>query len=84
MTPIRQRTIKDPVTIEGRGLQTGSRTKLIFKGSPANSGINFIRVDLPDKPLINIKSLSLDASTLLGTGGSALKRRRTVIGAGPA
>ena len=74
MTP--QKTIKNPVVIEGKGLQTGSKTRLTFKGSPANSGINFIRVDLPDRPLINIQSLSFD--------GSALKRRRTVIGAGPA
>ncbi|MCX5668255.1 MAG: UDP-3-O-acyl-N-acetylglucosamine deacetylase [Candidatus Omnitrophica bacterium] len=75
MTP-RQRTIKDPVTIEGRGLQTGSNTKLTLKGAPANSGINFIRADLPGKPLINIRSLSIE--------GRALKRRRTVIGSGEA
>src|SRR4030042_1144272 len=73
---IRQKTIKDPVTIEGRGLQTGSRTKLAFKGAPADSGINFIRADLPDRPLINVQSLSFD--------GSSFKRRRTVIGSGPA
>jgi len=71
-----QRTIKDIVVIEGRGLQTGSKVKLIFKSSPANSGINFIRADLPDRPLINIQSLSFD--------DSALKRRRTSIGFGPA
>ncbi len=81
---IRQKTIKDPVIIEGRGLQTGAKTKLTFKGSPANSGINFIRIDLPDRPVINIRSLSFDASTSLGTGGSAPKRRRTVIGLGKA
>lgn len=71
----KQRTIRDPVVIEGIGLQTGSKTKLNFKGAPANSGINFIRVDLPNKPLINIQSLSFDE----------LKRekRRTSIGAGP-
>ena len=75
MTP-QQKTIKDPVVMEGRGLQTGSRIKLVLKSSPANSGINFIRTDLPDKPLINIRSLSL--------AGQAAKRRRTVIGAGSA
>ncbi|MDP3730725.1 MAG: UDP-3-O-acyl-N-acetylglucosamine deacetylase [Candidatus Omnitrophota bacterium] len=72
----RQKTIKNSVTIEGRGLQTGSKTKLVLKGSPANSGINFIRTDLPDRPVINIRSLSLD--------GVALKRRRTVIGSAAA
>ena len=71
-----QKTIKDPVIIEGIGLHTGSKTKLTLKGSPANSGINFIRADLPDKPLINIQSLSFS--------GSALKRRRTVVGIGAA
>ena len=73
---IKQKTIKDTVSIEGRGLQTGSKIKLILKGSPADSGINFIRADLPDRPIINIQSLSF--------GGNAIKRRRTVIGAGPA
>lgn len=72
----RQKTIKDPVSIEGRGLQTGSETKLTFKGSPADSGINFIRMDLPDRPLINIQSLSFE--------GRAQKPRRTVIGTGKA
>ena len=56
---IRQRTIKEPVEIEGTGLQTGKKVRLRLKGSPANSGINFIRVDLPNKPLLNIQSLGL-------------------------
>ncbi len=71
---IRQKTIKDPVIIEGRGLQTGSKTKLTLKSSPANSGINFIRLDLPDRPIVSIKSLSFD--------DGALKQRRTVVVAG--
>ncbi|MDD5173861.1 MAG: UDP-3-O-acyl-N-acetylglucosamine deacetylase [Candidatus Omnitrophica bacterium] len=74
---IRQKTIKDPVTIEGRGLQTGSKTRLIFKGSPAGSGINFIRVDLPGRPLISVKSISFD-------GNAVKKPHRTVIGSGRA
>jgi UDP-3-O-[3-hydroxymyristoyl] N-acetylglucosamine deacetylase/3-hydroxyacyl-[acyl-carrier-protein] dehydratase len=73
---IRQKTIKNPVTIEGRGLQTGVKTKLVFKGSPADSGINFIRADLSGKPVINIQSLSFNAATL--------KKRRTIISNGPA
>ncbi|OGW94647.1 MAG: UDP-3-O-[3-hydroxymyristoyl] N-acetylglucosamine deacetylase [Omnitrophica bacterium RIFCSPLOWO2_01_FULL_45_24] len=72
---IKQKTIKDPVVIEGIGLQTGSKTKLNFKGAPANSGINFIRVDLPNKPLLNIQSLSFDKSM----GNS----RRTTLSVGP-
>lgn len=68
---IRQKTIRDPVVIEGTGLQTGSYTKLVLKGAPADSGINFIRMDLPDKPLINIQSLSFD--------NFSFRRRRTAL-----
>lgn len=71
----KQRTIKDPVSVEGVGLQTGSKTRLNFKSAPANSGINFIRVDLPNKPLLNIQSISFD--------DSSLKERRTTLGVGP-
>jgi UDP-3-0-acyl N-acetylglucosamine deacetylase len=71
-----QRTIKDPVSVEGRGLQTGSKTKITLKNSPANSGINFIRTDLPGSSPINIRSLSLECR--------GRKRRRTVIGTGKA
>lgn len=70
----KQRTISSSASIEGIGLQTGARTRLNFKSAPADSGINFIRVDLPNKPLINIRSLSFDEPLL--------KKRRMVIGAG--
>lgn len=72
---IKQRTIRSSVSIEGQGLQTGSKTKLHIKGAPANSGINFIRTDLPNKPLLNIQSISLDST--------GLKKRRTIIRSGP-
>lgn len=72
---IKQRTIKDSVEIEGVGLQTGAKVKLNLKGAPADSGINFIRVDLPNNPSLNIRSLDLSES---GT-----KERRTTLGLGP-
>lgn len=72
----RQRTIKTPVELEGIGLQTGVKTKATLKGSPANSGINFIRTDLPGRPVINIGSLSFD--------DAAKRKRRTTVKAGTA
>ncbi|MDD5495684.1 MAG: UDP-3-O-acyl-N-acetylglucosamine deacetylase [Candidatus Omnitrophica bacterium] len=72
---IKQRTIKKEVAVEGIGLQTGKKVKLTLKGSPADSGINFIRVDLPNKPLLSVGSLKLDAGSL--------KERRTTLGTGP-
>lgn len=70
----KQKTIRDPVVIEGTGLQTGAKTRLVLKSAPANSGINFIRADLADRPLISVRSLSFDERNL--------KRRRTVLKAG--
>jgi UDP-3-O-acyl N-acetylglucosamine deacetylase len=72
---IRQKTIKKPVSIEGIGLQTGKKISVSLKPSPANSGINFIRTDLANKPLLNIQSLEL--------GEAGLNERRTTLGAGP-
>lgn len=71
---MQQRTINNTVVIEGIGLQTGNKVSLTLKSSPANSGINFIRVDLPNKPLLNIQSM--------GSGGEAAERR-TTLGFGP-
>jgi len=71
---MKQRTIASPVEISGVGLQTGAKVTLTLKGSPANSGINFIRVDLPDKPVLSVRSLDLSES--------AMKERRTVLGKG--
>lgn len=72
---IRQRTIKNTVTVEGTGLQTGANVSVTLKSSPAGSGINFIRTDLPNKPLLNIQSLN--------PGDAAQAERRTAVGFGP-
>ncbi|MDO8525899.1 MAG: UDP-3-O-acyl-N-acetylglucosamine deacetylase [Candidatus Omnitrophota bacterium] len=70
----KQRTIKGPVTIEGIGLQTGKKVKLSLKSSPADSGISFVRTDLPGAPALNLRSINLDDSALIG--------RRTSLGSG--
>ena len=76
MPPVKkQRTVKEPVTIEGIGLQTGKKVTLSLKSSPANSGISFIRTDLPDKPLLDLRSINL--------GDSGSEERRTTLGFGP-
>ncbi|TAK63540.1 MAG: bifunctional UDP-3-O-[3-hydroxymyristoyl] N-acetylglucosamine deacetylase/3-hydroxyacyl-ACP dehydratase [Bacteroidetes bacterium] len=45
-----QRTIKQPITLEGVGLHTGVNTTMTFKPAPPNHGIRFRRVDLPGQP----------------------------------
>jgi UDP-3-O-acyl N-acetylglucosamine deacetylase len=72
---IKQTTIKYPVEIKGVGLQTGVAVKLAVKSAPANSGVTFIRTDLPDKPSLNIQAADL--------GGMESVERRTTLGMGP-
>ncbi len=72
----KQRTVKETVTIDGIGLQTGNKVTLTIKSSPADSGINFIRVDLPNKPLFNLQSLDRLPQ-------AEAFERRTTLGFGP-
>lgn len=72
---IMQRTIKKTIVIEGIGLQTGNKVSLGLKSSPPDSGINFIRVDLPNKPLLNIQSMEIPS-------GPGKGERRTTLGSG--
>lgn len=70
----RQRTIKNSVEIAGIGLQTGRKVKLTLKGSPPDTGVNFIRTDMPNKPLLSVRSLDL--------GAMGRMERRTALGMG--
>lgn len=72
----RQRTIGRAVTLSGVGLQTGKAVTMTLKPSPEGSGINFIRTDLANRPLLNLQSFDLSPSLLNFS-------RRTTLGAGP-
>ncbi len=71
-----QKTIKNVVELDGFGLHTGEKASIKFKPSLANTGINFQRVDLPGKPIINVNPDSII--------GVAQSPRRTSVGAGNA
>lgn len=47
---MKQRTILNEISIEGKGLHTGEHSKLTFKPAPEGSGVVFRRVDLYGKP----------------------------------
>jgi UDP-3-O-[3-hydroxymyristoyl] N-acetylglucosamine deacetylase / 3-hydroxyacyl-[acyl-carrier-protein] dehydratase len=49
---VQQRTIKQPATLSGIGLHTGSMTTMTFRPAPENTGIRFRRVDLGGSPEI--------------------------------
>lgn len=67
-----QKTIENSVEIEGIGLHTGEKTKLIFQPAPPNTGIIFIRKDVD-----YIEPIKADINNLLDP---SLFPRRTSIG----
>ncbi len=50
---LHQKSIQKPATVSGLGLHTGATAQMTFLPAPANSGIRFVRVDLPEKPTIS-------------------------------
>src|SRR5688572_24236522 len=49
---LKQRTLKDSFTIKGVGLHTGRKCHARFQPGADNTGIVFVRTDLPNKPAI--------------------------------
>jgi len=47
-----QRTILNEARLSGIGLHSGERCNMVFKPAPADTGITFVRVDLPGSPVI--------------------------------
>jgi len=52
ITTIKQKTIKESISLSGVGLHTGKEEKLTFKPAPENHGFAFIRVDLEGNPVV--------------------------------
>lgn len=48
----KQKTLKNSFTVYGKGLHTGLQLSATFNPAPENSGYQFQRVDLEDKPII--------------------------------
>src|SRR3990167_796050 len=47
-----QKTIKAQVSAKGVGLHSGKTVSITFKPSVPDTGVNFVRVDLPERPII--------------------------------
>ena len=68
----KQRTIAKALSLKGVGLHTANKVNITFKPADVDSGINFIRTDLPNRPVIKAA-----VDCLLS---SSLSPRRTSIG----
>ena len=80
----KQNTIKESATFSGVGLHTGNLTTLVFKPAPADSGIVFVRTDLPGKPVIpadvdNVVDVS--RGTTIGANGAEVHTVEHVLAA---
>lgn len=71
-----QHTIKKKLNLHGKGLHTGNKVDMVLSPAPGNTGIVFIRTDLPGSPRIKA-----DIQNLLPQEKSV---RRTSIGDGGA
>ncbi len=54
-----QKTIKSEGRIHGRGLFGGEETKLVFRPAPADSGVTFVRTDVPEPVRISAVASNL-------------------------
>ncbi|RZJ35043.1 MAG: bifunctional UDP-3-O-[3-hydroxymyristoyl] N-acetylglucosamine deacetylase/3-hydroxyacyl-ACP dehydratase [Flavobacterium sp.] len=72
---VKQKTIKNEISLTGVGLHTGKEVKMTFKPAPLNNGFSFVRVDLEGHPVIEA-----DASYVINTQrGTNLEKRGVKI-----
>jgi UDP-3-O-[3-hydroxymyristoyl] N-acetylglucosamine deacetylase len=65
----RQKTIQRRVRVEGVGLHTGKHASLTFCPAPPNTGVLFIRADLPDRPTLSTHARFVQATSNATTLG---------------
>ena len=69
-----QKTIRQSVQVEGVGIHSGEKTTLRFKPAPANTGVYFVRADLPGKPFLKVSAANVQAVSYQTTlGGPAFQ-----------
>jgi len=76
VTTPNQRTIAKPIAFEGVGLHTGLPCRVEFRPAPPDSGIRFIRLDLPGSPEIPVSPRYARVDTE--------RMRRTILKSGDA
>lgn len=64
---IRQKTLKNVIRATGVGLHTGEKVHLTLRPAPVDTGIVFLRSDLPDAPPIAAKARNVGSTTLATT-----------------
>ena len=73
---MRQRTLKESISASGIGLHTGEKVYLTLRPAPANTGIVFRRLDLPQPVDVPADALGVTETTL----GTTLERDSAKVG----
>jgi UDP-3-O-[3-hydroxymyristoyl] N-acetylglucosamine deacetylase len=73
-----QKTIQKPVSAQGIGLHTGKPARLTFKPAPENSGVFFLRKDIPGLPAVQARSRNVKATQMATVLGSDIFAISTV------
>jgi len=80
----KQRTIKNPISLEGIGLHTGNLTRITFNPAPPDSGVKFTRSNLPGKPSVRADIdhvVDISRGTTLGNGDAKVYTVEHVLAA---
>jgi UDP-3-O-[3-hydroxymyristoyl] N-acetylglucosamine deacetylase len=64
-----QKTIYRRVQVQGLGLHSGKACSLNFVPAPPNTGVHFVRADLPNKPSIRVLATNVSATGYATTLG---------------
>ncbi len=59
-----QKTIRKKVEVEGIGLHSGNPCRLTFRPAPADTGVWFVRRDLPNSPSLKVDAQNVEATVL--------------------
>lgn len=81
---MKQKTLREAVTLSGVGLHTGAAVTLNIKPAEANFGYKFMRTDLPDRPLISAdvsKVVSTNRGTVIRQGDASVSTIEHVLSA---
>jgi UDP-3-O-[3-hydroxymyristoyl] N-acetylglucosamine deacetylase len=73
-----QRTIQRRAEVVGVGLHTGSDARLTFCPAPENTGIYFVRSDLPGRPALSTRADLVTATSMATTLGGEVFSVSTV------
>jgi UDP-3-O-[3-hydroxymyristoyl] N-acetylglucosamine deacetylase / 3-hydroxyacyl-[acyl-carrier-protein] dehydratase len=81
---VQQRTIRQPVSISGVGLHTGSTSTMTFRPAPEDTGIKFRRIDMggsPEIPADVDHVVDISRGTTIGIGDARVHTIEHVMAA---